>query len=98
MTDDADEGTDESEFEQVRARATEALDAEDLESIYLGLVHADGRSEFYFGNDIDDDELQSMAVQQLGMLTRVLAEGSNATPEEVSKLAVDAAEGMDLQG
>nr|WP_267622271.1 hypothetical protein [Halobium salinum] len=102
---DADEATADTEgggdaasdFDRVRERAVDALGEDDLTSVYVGLIHDDGRNEFFFGNDVDESELQSTATRQLGMLTRVLADGSNASVEEITDLAADAARELDMQ-
>lgn len=85
------------EFERVRERAVAAIRGDDVESVYVGLVNEDGGNEFYFGNDVDEDELQAVTAKQLGMLTRVLAEQSSASVEEVATLAVEMADEMDLR-
>ena len=91
------ETEDEAEFDRVRERAIEAIRGDDVESIYVGLINEDGGNEFYFGNDVDDEELQVVTAKQLGMLTRVLAEQSSASVEEVATLAVEMADEMDLR-
>lgn len=78
-----------TEFDDVLTQASDALDANDLESVYLGLIHEDAGNEFYFGNDTEN--LESAAVTQLGMLCRVLADQSDLTVEELADLAVDRA-------
>ncbi|WP_122089445.1 hypothetical protein [Halalkalicoccus subterraneus] len=85
------------EFEELRERAIEGLADEDVVSLYVGLVHEEGRDAYYFANDVDEDDLQEMAVRQLGMLTRVLATRSDLSPEEVTDLALERAEEMGLQ-
>lgn len=92
-TDDGDE-----EFDEVRARAAEAMNADDVVSAYVGLIHENDQNEFYFGNAVDEAELRRMATRQLGMLTRVLADQSGATAEEIAQLAAERAEEMDLRG
>jgi hypothetical protein len=87
-----------TEFDRVRDRSVEAIESEGLSSVYVGLIHDDGTREFYFGNDVSESELQDAGVQQLGMLARVLAEGSEASVEEVTDLAAEAAGEMDLRG
>lgn len=85
------------DFETVRRRAIEAIEREDVVSVYAGLIHEDRQDAYYFANDVDDDELQRMAVRQLGMLTRVLTEQSDLTAEEVTELARERADEMNLQ-
>lgn len=93
MADEADE----DEFEQVRERAIAALERGDSVSIYLGLIHESGANEYYFGNDVEERELREAATEQLGMLTRVLADQSAASVEEIANLAAERAEAMNLQ-
>ncbi|GGL63755.1 hypothetical protein [Halocalculus aciditolerans] len=81
--------SDDTDFDDVLTQATDALDADDLESVYLGLIHEGPGYEFYFGNETDD--LRTAAVTQLGMLCRVLADQSDLTVEELAELAVDRA-------
>ncbi|MFC6826058.1 hypothetical protein [Halopelagius fulvigenes] len=99
MADEADaDGSDgNDEFERVRERAVAALEEGEPISIYLGLVHENGANEYYFGNDVDERELREAATEQLGMLTRVLADQSAASVEEIAELAVERAEAMNLQ-
>ncbi|MCL7417834.1 MAG: hypothetical protein M8354_08350 [Halalkalicoccus sp.] len=84
------------EFETLRERASEGLDEEDVISLYVGLVHEDRQDAYYFANDVDEDDLQEMAVRQLGMLTRVLASQSELDVEEVTELAAEHARDLDL--
>lgn len=84
------------EFDHARRRALEAVQGEDVESMYVGLVTADGHSQFYFANDVDESELREVAATQLGMLHLVLAEQSEATLEEVAELGVERAKDLDL--
>jgi len=85
-------------FEEVRTEAATAITEGDHRSVYVGLVHTDGRHEYYFGNDTEDaDELREAAAVQLGMLLRVLADRSERDLEAVADLAVDRAEGMALR-
>jgi hypothetical protein len=84
------------EFNRVRERAAGEITAEDVHSMYVGLIDASGENEFYFAN-ADDADLQGLAVTQLGMMTRVLADQSNLSAEEVAELAVERAEEMDLR-
>ncbi|SEP98656.1 hypothetical protein [Natrinema salaciae] len=85
-------------FEAVKTEAASALTDDDLRSVYTGLVHEDGRHEYYLGNDTEAAaELREAAAVQLGMLTRVLADRSDSTVEEIAELAVERAEGMELR-
>lgn len=92
-----DEPEDVDEFERVRERAIEAIRGDDVESVYVGLVNESNGNEFYFGNDVDDEELREVAAKQLGMMTRVLAEQSSTSVEDVAALAVEVADEMDLR-
>ncbi|WP_129116194.1 hypothetical protein [Halegenticoccus tardaugens] len=86
------------QFEELRARTADAIADDDLLSVYTGLVHDDGRHEYYFGNDTEDaTELQETAAIQLGMLVRVLADRSDSSIDEVTDLAVERAKGMELR-
>ncbi|ADJ16406.1 hypothetical protein [Halalkalicoccus jeotgali] len=85
------------DFEELRERAIEGLADEDVVSLYVGLVHEEGRDAYYFANDVDDERLQEMAATQLGMLTRVLATKSDLSLEEVTDLALERADEMGLQ-
>lgn len=93
MSDDEDA----AEFERMRERAKEAIDGDDVVSVYVGLVRAGDQNEFYFGNDVDEAELRKTAARQLGMMTRVLAEQSESSVEEISELAARQAEEIDLR-
>ncbi|GAB3669912.1 hypothetical protein [Halopiger thermotolerans] len=85
-------------FEEVKTEAAEAVSDTDLRSVYTGIVHEDGRHEYYFGNDTEEAaELREAAAVQLGMLLRVLADRSDASLEEVADLAVERAEQMELR-
>ena len=84
------------DFERVRERATAALAEENLRSIYVGLIDESGENEFYFGN-VDEDDLQHLAVTQLAMMVRVLADGSDLNPESIGQLAAEQAKEMDLR-
>lgn len=86
-----------ADFDEVRSRAAAAVEGEDLASVYVGLVHEDGRKEYYFANAVDEAELRRTAAEQLGMLTRVLAEQSASSVPELVELAAEKAEGMDLR-
>lgn len=86
------------DFEAVRERAREALAEEDLDSIYVGLLDGEGDPTYFFGNDVDADQaLQHVAATQLGMLLRVLADGSDLSVEEVASIAEDQAKLMDAR-
>lgn len=85
------------EFDRVRERAKEAIDGEDVVSAYVGLIHETDQNEFYFGNTVDEAELRRTATRQLGMMTRVLADQSGASVEEIAELAAEQAEEMDLR-
>lgn len=66
--------------------------------MYTGIVHEDGRHEYYFGNDTEAaSELREAAAVQLGMLLRVLADRSESDAEELAELAVERAENMQLR-
>ncbi|WP_339106222.1 hypothetical protein [Haloterrigena salinisoli] len=83
------------QFDDVRERAAEAVTEKDLRSVYTGLVHEDGRHEYYFANDTEEAaELREVATIQLGMLLRVLADRSDSSIEEITDLAVERAEQM----
>ena len=84
------------EFDRVRERAAEEITEEDIRSMYVGLIDAAGENEFYFAN-ADDADLRGLAVTQLGMMTRVLADQSNLSAEEVAELAAERAKEMDLR-
>ena len=80
--------TETTEFREVRERAREALEREDLTSVYVGLLDDGSDNEFYFGNATEDpQELQQTAATQLGMLCRVLASQSHLSVDEVAELA-----------
>ena len=86
------------EFEEVKSEAAAAITEGDLRSVYTGLVHEDGRHEYYFGNDTGETaELREAAAIQLGMLTRVLADRSDSTVEEITELAAERAGEMELR-
>ena len=87
-----------TQFEEVKTEAAAAITEEDLRSVYTGLVHEDGRHEYYFGNDTEEaTELREAAAIQLGMLTRVLADRSDSTVEEITELAAERANEMELR-
>lgn len=86
------------EFEELQKRAANAVEGDDLKSVYVGLVHHRGEQEYYFGNDVEEnDELQEMTVTQLAMLLRVLADRSDVTADEIADLAAEHADQMQLQ-
>lgn len=86
------------QFEEVKTEAAAAITDEDLRSVYTGLIHEDGRHEYYLGNDTEEAaELREAAAIQLGMLTRVLADRSDSSVEEITELAAERAEGMELR-
>ena len=86
------------QFDEVREEAADALTGESLRSTYAGIVHENGRHEYYFGNDTEDaEELREAAAVQLGMLLRVLADRSEDDLERVAELAVERAEAMELR-
>ncbi|WP_254534965.1 hypothetical protein [Halomarina litorea] len=88
---------DTADLDELRARAADAIDGDDLRSMYLGVVREDGEKEYYFGNAVDESELREVAVVQLAMMTRVLATQSASSVEEIAELAAQQAESMDLQ-
>ncbi|QLK25829.1 hypothetical protein HYG81_17395 [Natrinema zhouii] len=86
------------QFEEVKTEAAAAITEQDLRSVYAGLVHEGGRHEYYLGNDTEEAaELREAAAIQLGMLTRVLADRSDSSVEEVAELAAERAEEMELR-
>lgn len=86
------------QFEAVKTEAAAAITDEDLRSVYTGLVHEDGRHEYYFGNDTEEAaELREAAAIQLGMLMRVLADRSDSSAAEIADLAAERAENMELR-
>lgn len=84
-------------FDELQERAAEAVTSDDPVSVYAGLVHEDGQREYYFGNDVENEELRETAAVQLGMMLRVLADRSNHSVEEVAELAAERAEQMQLR-
>lgn len=85
-------------FEDVQEEAAAALTEDDLRSVYAGVIHENGRHDFYFGNDTEDaEELREAAAIQLGMMLRVLADRSDSSLDEVSELAVERAQHMQLR-
>ncbi|WP_224449090.1 hypothetical protein [Haloprofundus salilacus] len=93
MSDDSDT----TEFERVKQQAADAVSESEAVSVYVGLVSDDGDNEFYFANDVDEERLQETTSQQLGMLTRVLAEQSDASIEQVTEHAAETARQMNLR-
>ncbi|WP_224268398.1 hypothetical protein [Haloprofundus salinisoli] len=91
------DASDEPEFERVKQRAADAVSGTDAVSLYVGLVGDSGDNEFYFANDVDEERLQEMASQQLGMLTRVLAEQSDASIDQITEHAAETARQMNLR-
>lgn len=86
------------QFENVRTEAAAAITDGELRSVYTGIVHEDGRHEYYFGNDTEEAaELREAAAVQLGMLVRVLADRSDSSVEEITELAAERAENMELR-
>ncbi|PSP92936.1 hypothetical protein BRC91_12140 [Halobacteriales archaeon QS_4_62_28] len=85
-------------FEEVKTEAADALTEDELRSVYTGIVHEDGRHEYYFGNDTTEaGELREAAAVQLGMLLRVLADRSDSSLEAVTDLATERAKQMELR-
>ena len=85
------------EFESLREKAIVDLHREGIVSFYLGVIHERDEDAYYFANDVEEDDLQGMAVTQLGMMTRVLADKSDLSVEEVADRAQKRAENMGLQ-
>jgi hypothetical protein len=83
-------------FTDAKEGAIKAIDREDVQSMYVGLIDEEGENEFYFGNAPEGD-LQRAAVTQLGMLTRVLASQSDTNVEHIAQLAAERAREMDLR-
>jgi acyl-homoserine lactone acylase PvdQ len=91
-------GVSNPQFESVKEDAAAAVTQSDLRSVYAGVVHEDGRHQYYFGNDTTDaEELRETAAIQLGMLVRVLAEQSDSSVEEIADLGVERARAMELR-
>ncbi|MFC7116503.1 hypothetical protein ACFQH2_18315 [Natronoarchaeum sp. GCM10025703] len=85
-------------FEEVKDEASEALTEEELRSVYTGIVHEDGRHEYYLGNDTETaEELRESAAVHLGMLLRVLADRSESSVDELTDLAAERADQMELR-
>lgn len=85
-------------FVEVKEEAAEAVTDDGLRSIYTGLIYEDGRHEYYLGNDTETaTELREAAAIQLGMLVRVLADRSDSTVEEITTLAAERAQEMQLR-
>ena len=85
------------QFEELQEQAAEAVAGDELVSVYAGLVREDGQHEYYFGNDVANEELRETATVQLGMMLRVLADRSDSTVEEITDLAAERAEQMQLR-
>lgn len=85
------------EFEAMRTQAIEGLEDDDIASFYTGIIHENGENGYYFANDVDGEELQRMAATQLGIITRVLADKSNLSVDEVAELGREQARDMDLR-
>ena len=70
-----------------------------ISGLYTGLVHENGRHEYYFANDTEEEaaELREAAAIQLGMLLCVLADRSDSSIAEITEFAVDRAEQMELR-
>ncbi len=85
-------------FEEVKTEASAAITEADLRSVYTGIIHEDGRHEYYFGNDTEEAaELREAAAIQLGMVLRVLADRSDSSVDELTALAAERAEQMELR-
>lgn len=85
-------------FEELREETAEAVCEGELISVYTGLIHEDGRHEYYFGNDTGEAaELRETAAIQLGMMLRVLADRSDSSIDEIADLASERAEEIRLQ-
>jgi hypothetical protein len=84
------------EFDELRNRAAEAIAGDDVQSLYVGLVHENGDKEYYFGNTVDEEELGQVAAVQLGMMMRVLSTQSATTPEDLADIAVEQAASIDI--
>ncbi|WP_135535946.1 MULTISPECIES: hypothetical protein [Halostella] len=85
-------------FDELREEAAAAVGDDDLRSVYTGLIHEDGQHEYYFGNDTEEAaELRETAAVQLGMMLRVLADRSDSSIDEITDLAVERAEEMQLR-
>ncbi|HET7323970.1 MAG TPA: hypothetical protein VFJ06_06545 [Halococcus sp.] len=91
----SEEATD--EFDRMRTQALDAIDEDDIASMYVGLVSEDGSNEYYFANTVEEAELREAAGTQLGMLTRVLADKSAWSVEQVAQYAIERAESMNLR-
>lgn len=87
------------EFEAMRKQAIEGLEDDDIVSFYTGVIYENEENAYYFANDVDDDEeeLQRMAATQLGIITRVLADKSDLSIEEVADLGREQANDMDIR-
>lgn len=85
------------EFEAMREQAIDGLEDDGIVSFYTGIIHETGENAYYFANDVEDEDLQRMAATQLGIITRVLADKSDLSVEEVAQLGREQAEDMDLR-
>ena len=86
-----------TQFDGVVTQATERLAADDLHSVYVGIITAEADQEYFFANDTSSaEELRRAAVDQLAMLTRVLATQSASTVEELATLAAERADELQL--
>jgi hypothetical protein len=86
-----------TQFADVVAEAIDRLSVDDLHSVYVGIITDAAEQEYYFANDTSSaDELRSAAVDQLAMLTRVLATQSDTTVEELAALAAERADELKL--
>ena len=86
-----------TQFAEVVAEAIDRLSVDDLHSVYVGIITDAAEQEYYFANDTRSaDELRSAAVDQLAMLTRVLATQSDTTVEELAALAAERADELKL--
>ncbi len=86
-----------AQFGDVVADAIDRLSADDLHSVYVGIITDTADQEYYFANDSSSaEELRSAAVDQLAMLTRVLATQSDTTVDELAALAAERADELKL--
>lgn len=85
------------DFDRIRDQALDAIEQDDIASMYVGVIPENGTNEYYFGNTVEDAELREMAGKQLGMMARVLADQSEWSVEEVAQHAVEQAASMRLQ-
>ena len=86
-----------AQFDDVRAEAIDRLSGDDVHSMYVGLITHESGQEYFFANDTSSaEELRTAAVDQLAMLTRVLATQSDTSVEELVELAAERAEKLRL--